>query len=267
MSMRYITGGTMARRDVSYVVRDADHRLTERLMLGEFCYVLTPRQMGKSSLMVRTASALSERGIAPASIDLSSQGYKLTSDQWYAGLLDTLAERLDLEDKMEAFCAAHANLSPLQLWRRALRHVVLENIAGPVVIFIDEIDITRKLEIETDELFASIRSCYNERTSDSAYQRLTFCLLGVATPADLIRDPTITPFNIGNKIDLRDFSHEEAFSIAPDEIGRSADISPKLMRRILLLDRWSPLSHATPMQGRCGGRKRCFSRRRRSAMP
>ena len=35
--------------------RDADHNLREKLILGHFCYVLTPRQMGKSSLMVQTA--------------------------------------------------------------------------------------------------------------------------------------------------------------------------------------------------------------------
>ena len=35
--------------------------LLQQLQAGEFCYVLTPRQMGKSSLMVRTAQRLSPR--------------------------------------------------------------------------------------------------------------------------------------------------------------------------------------------------------------
>ena len=57
-----------------------------------------------------------------------------------------------------------------------------------MVIFIDEIDAVRSLPFSTDEFFAAIRECYNRRTEDPEFERLTFCLLGVATPSDLIRD-------------------------------------------------------------------------------
>src|SRR5262249_30597535 len=40
--------------------------------------------------------------------------------------------------------------------------------------------------------------------------RLTFCLLGVASPSDLIRDTRMTPFNIGRRIELADFTEAEA---------------------------------------------------------
>ena len=52
----YVVGGTVPRDAPSYVVRRADQELVDALRRGEFCYVLTPRQMGKSSLMVRTAA-------------------------------------------------------------------------------------------------------------------------------------------------------------------------------------------------------------------
>src|SRR5207248_2081666 len=35
-------------------------------------------------------------------------------------------------------------------------------------------------------------------------------LLGVSTPSDLIRDTRLTPFNIGKRIELTDFTEEEA---------------------------------------------------------
>jgi hypothetical protein len=54
----YITGGTMPPNAPSYVERQADHDLYAALTGGEFCYVLTARQIGKSSLMVRTAGRL-----------------------------------------------------------------------------------------------------------------------------------------------------------------------------------------------------------------
>lgn len=231
MSMQYVAGGTMLAQSGSYVVRDADHILRERLMLGEFCYVLTPRQMGKSSLMVQTAFALRERGIASAILDLSKQGYNLDSSQWYNGLLEMLGDRLGLEDEMEAFCRDAVDASPLQRWHRALRSMVLANIPGPIVIFVDEIDITRRLSFETDEFFAAIRACYNSRAEDPAYRRLTFCLLGVAAPSDLIRDPLLTPFNIGSRIDLHDFTFAEA-AILDRGLGRDEETNRRLMERV-----------------------------------
>ena len=42
------------------------------------------------------------------------------------------------------------------------------------------------------------------------FKRLSFCLLGVAQPSDLISDVRITPFNIGHRIELTDFSEAEA---------------------------------------------------------
>jgi hypothetical protein len=88
-----------------------------------------------------------------------------------------------------------------------LHDVLLEEIEGPIVIFIDEIDSTLVLPF-SDDFFAAIRSIYKARVNDKTYQRLTFVLSGVATPTDLIRDRSRTPFNISQGIELSDFSRE-----------------------------------------------------------
>ena len=73
-----------------------------------------------------------------------------------------------------------------------------------MVIFIDEIDSILPLAFK-DDFFALIRACYNQRADNPVYQRLTFALLGVTTPSDLIQDKTRTPFNVGRAIDLQGF--------------------------------------------------------------
>ena len=95
-----------------------------------------------------------------------------------------------------------------------IEKVVLERIAGRVVIFVDEIDIVRSLQFSTDEFFAAIREFYNRRARESVFNRLGFGLLGVATPTDLIRDTRMTPFNVGRRIELNDFSPAEAVPLA-----------------------------------------------------
>ena len=102
-----------------------------------------------------------------------------------------------------------------------MREVVLPRYPGRVVVFIDEIDAVRSLPFSTDEFFAAIRECYNRRTEDPELERLTFCLLGVAAPSDLIRDTRTTPFNIGQRIELHDFTEAEARVLALGSAGAS----------------------------------------------
>src|SRR5205085_11161453 len=56
--------------------------------------------------------------------------------------------------------------------------------------------------------------CYNRRAEDPEFARVTFCLLGVASPSDLIQDTRTTPFNIGRRIELTDFTEAEAAPLA-----------------------------------------------------
>ncbi len=79
-----------------------------------------------------------------------------------------------------------------------------------IVIFVDEIDRVLSQSFSLDDFFALIRFFYNKRVDNPEYKRLTFALLGVATPSDLIADKTQTPFNIGQAIELHGFQVDEA---------------------------------------------------------
>jgi WD40 repeat protein len=274
----FVAGGSLRSDTPSYVERTADGELFGALNAGEFCYVLTSRQMGKSSLMVRTVARLRDEDVRVAVLDLTALGQNLGTEQWYYGLLGRLGEQLEMEGELDAFWSANPRLGPCQRWMKALRDVVLPALGGAttdnrrptaevadrsaqntassiggggvpatraqsVVVFIDEIDVVRSLPFSTDEFFAAIRECYNRRTDDPTFDRLTFCLLGVAAPTDLIRDTRMTPFNIGRRIELTDFSEEEAriFAVGLEvgdmgEPGRPEGVARALLRRVL---RWT----------------------------
>ncbi|HEX8845579.1 MAG TPA: AAA-like domain-containing protein [Pyrinomonadaceae bacterium] len=228
----YVIGGTLQRDAPSYVRRDADDDLYDGLIQGKFCYVLTSRQMGKSSLMVRTAVRLREEGVAVAVLDLTAVGQNLTTEQWYDGLLNRIGQQLDLEDELDDFLLERERLGPMQRWMQAIREVVLPRYPGRVVIFVDEIDAVRSLPFSTDEFFAGIREFYNRRPEDPELSRLTFCLLGVATPSDLIRDTRTTPFNIGWRTELTDFTAREALPLLQG-MKRDEDLGMTLLKRVI----------------------------------
>jgi WD40 repeat protein len=228
----YVAGGTLRDDAPSYIERQADQELFEGLSLGQLCYVLTSRQMGKSSLMIRTAARLQRAGFRVAVLDLTAIGQNLSAEQWYGGLLIQLGQRLDLEDELIEFWQKQTLTGPLQRWIRAIREVVLQRITERVIIFIDEIDAVRSLPFAADEFFAGLRGCYNRRVSDVEMERLSFCLLGVAVPTDLIRDTRTTPFNIGRRIELNDFVEMEpmAFTIG---LKRDEKSGAGLLKRVL----------------------------------
>ncbi|MGO8673593.1 MAG: AAA-like domain-containing protein [Capsulimonadaceae bacterium] len=228
----YKSGGTLSPDEPCYVHRAADDELYDRLCDGEFCYVLTSRQMGKSSLMNRTAMRLSESGAAVAELDLTSIGQNLTLEQWYDGLVYEIGRRMRIRARLRDCWESNTHLGPLQRFLATLRDGVLTAGEQRVIIFIDEIEVVRSLPFSTDEFFAAIRECYNRRAGDPEMRRLTFCLFGMASPQELIRDTRITPFNIGRRIELTDFSEPEAALLISGMRNGNRDVS-RLLHRVL----------------------------------
>src|SRR5581483_12412979 len=216
----YTTGGTIHDDDPAYVERAADRQLFDLCRAGELAYILSSRQMGKSSLIVRTASKLGadDVQIRSAIVDLQSIPVNSTDEQWYLGILQPLYEQLGLDDPF-AWWQAHPQLGFSQRFAQFLRDVMLQDVTEPVVLFFDEIDSVLSLKPThgqkfTDDFFTTIRGLYNARAHMPELRRLSFVLAGVATPGDLIEEATRTPFNIGQRVELGDFTVEEARPLA-----------------------------------------------------
>ncbi len=215
-SYEYKVGGSLPLNAPSYVRRQADEELYRALKNSEFCYILNSRQMGKSSLRVQMMHRLRQIGIRCESIDLTLIGtQQVTPEQWYASLVGFLAHSFRLKVNVRSWWRDRNHLSLVNRLSEFLQTALLGEIEQNIVIFIDEIDSILGLNFPMDDFFALMRACYNKRAENSAYERLTFVLLGVATPADLMPDKNRTPFNIGRAIELKDFDIEEAMPLLP----------------------------------------------------
>ena len=165
-------------------------------------------------------------------IDLTSIGTQVSADQWYLGVISRFKSQLGLAVDEASWWKAREQLGSVQKFSDFLCSVVLDSVEGAIVIFVDEIDSTLGLPF-TDDFFGAIRAMYNARASNCAYERLTFVLLGVARPSDLIKDGRRTPYNIGRSIEMTDFVGEEAKVLLAGLAGTTAGRVAEILDRVL----------------------------------
>lgn len=216
--IEYQVGGSLAVNNPTYIERQADQLLYDALLKGKLCYILTSRQMGKSSLRLQTRYRIETAAQgACASIDMTRIGSEnVTPDQWYQGIAFDLLRSFGLYNDVDlsSWWTNQGNLSSVQKLSQFLEEVILTRIVDrQVYIFIDEIDSILSLEFPVDDFFALIRYCHNQRAENPIYNRLVWAIFGVASPSELIADVQRTPFNVGTAIALPGFTLAETMPL------------------------------------------------------
>lgn len=211
-----VSGGNLAFEDPTYVERQADKNLDDAIVAGEYCYVLNARQMGKSSLRVHETGKLKDKNIICLTIDLQGIEKNIDQNKFYFSiaykLLKPLNEFVDIN--LNDWWSKHKNLSYNGRLTELFESEIFSKISDKrnIVIFIDEIERIIHSKYQ-DDFLGFIRHCFQRRTEEKDYKRLTFVLLGAVTPFELIENKTQMPYNIGIRIELHPFTWEETLKL------------------------------------------------------
>lgn len=223
-----------------YVRRAADDQLRDVVEnMGRPGYVLVARQMGKTNLLLNAKRELSNDGNIFLYVDLSN--FYPTLQQFFRNIIDTAVEAHSeifgvVASTILESRARNITLPAHKEHEQELR-LLLRCTSGKIVICLDEIDALTKSPY-SDSVFSLIRSTYfASRINYTEFNRLTYILSGVAEPTEIIKNKDISPFNIGEKIYLDDFTFDEYLSFLKKA---NLDFSTEVVNRIFYWTNGNP---------------------------
>lgn len=212
-------GGAVPLGSSFYIVRPADDLFQSALTRGDsIVLVKGARQMGKTSLLARglqNARAAGARVVLTDFQDLSSSDLE-SSESLFLTLGKTISEELDMD------------VAPKNVWDdedsantnfgRFMRREVLRA-EEHLVWALDEVDRLFPYPYAS-EVFGLFRAWHNRRALDPSgpWRKLTLAM-AYATEASLfITDINQSPFNVGTRLALDDFTKEQV-----EELNRRYD--------------------------------------------
>jgi hypothetical protein len=240
-------GGAVPLGSVFYVERHEDlevHRaVAQRVSIVS---IRGARQTGKSSLLARALENARRAGTTVLHTEWQSLRPEdlANSTAFYRAVALALADQLSLD--IDPDTVLRPGRTPSHEFERFLRNHVFGTIDTPILWVIDDADRIFSCPFR-DEVFALFRAWHNAHASGqpSAWRRFTLALAYTAEAHLAIRNLNLSPFDVGTRVILSDFTLSQlrelntrhSGALSEVELGELFDLvggHPYLVRRALL---------------------------------
>jgi hypothetical protein len=204
-----IPEGTMKLKSAFYVERQADTIALDTIVQeGVTISIKGARQVGKSSLLNRIMKAARDESKQVLFLDFQLFGKAdLSSDEiFFRRFCSSVSEELELEDRVDEYW--QTKVSHIQRCTRYMSRYVLKELASPLVLAMDEVDKVFDSPFRND-FFGMLRNWHNSRAMSDIWNSLDLVLVTSTEPYQLIDDLNQSPFNVGQVIELEDFTFEQ----------------------------------------------------------
>ena len=166
-----------------------------------------PRQMGKSSLLARLLANAQENNRRTAMVDFQLFDHQTfaSARAFLASFLEWIAERLGTDIQTNG---NSKSMSSTMWCTRLFERDLLGDEGAPLLLAMDEVDRVFQTDFSSD-FFGMLRSWHNRRAMDPRWRSLDLVLVTSTEPYLFITNLTQSPFNVGQKIDLDEFTEEQ----------------------------------------------------------
>lgn len=209
MTVLEIPAGTMDPQSRFYMPRTSDAIALETIgQPGVTITIKGPRQVGKSSLLSRVNAAAVEVGKRVAFLDfqLFDQSALGDADRFFYQFCFWLTDLLELEDCVDDYWKQPLGNS--QKCTRYMGRHILKSLGLPLVLAMDEVERVFDTDFRSD-FFSMLRSWHNNRANMPVWKQLDLVLVTSTEPYQLIENLNQSPFNVGQVIQLEDFTLEQ----------------------------------------------------------
>lgn len=175
---------------------------------GSLIRIKAPRQMGKTSLLIRVLNHAKQQDFKTVRLNLQTADARALDDldeflQWFCCII---TEELDLPDQLAQYWKG--SRGSVRRCQRYFERYLLSHVQGPILLGLDEVDqVFEHPEIATD-FFGMLRVWHEEGKSDPIWAKLHLVIVHskeVYVPLSINR----SPFNVGLPIELRELKHDE----------------------------------------------------------
>ncbi len=204
--------GAMDTQSAFYVVRPADATVMRAVSQkqGATVTIKGARQMGKSSLLMRGLAAALEAGKRVAYLSFQEFDTPTLSnpDLFFQRFCTALSDQLELANQVETYWQKPMGSS--QRCGLYMSGHVLRGLEAPLVLGLDEVETLFETPFGTD-FFGMLRSWHNNRAlpTTPVWKKLSIVLVTSTEPFLFIKNLTQSPFNVGQTVELDDFTAEQ----------------------------------------------------------
>ena len=224
------TGGPLTEEDATvYIVREADRDSVIHLQKMEYLLFIESRQQGKTNLIHYLIRHPAFDHVAFVYIHLNPSEKFSNEITWYQSLCKRIKRQLKKKGLVKQDLEIPENSEG---WRSFLSAISLiaSEANTRIVIALDEIGAVTIPG--STHFFSVLRDVFNSRPTEPEFKQLTFLLSGAFHPRNLIKNDDISPFNIAQRVRLRDFTIEQVQSLVSKGEWSEEQISAALAERI-----------------------------------
>ena len=211
-----LPGGTMPLESKFYIEREpGDSRCLQEIEnRAGLVRIKAPRQMGKTSLLVRIRDRAVELGYRTVTLDFLETDEKTFGDlsKFFKWFCASVSRKLDISPRKVKEFWDEDLFGPKENCSDYFKESILSDLNVPLFLGMDELDRLFPYEAVSKEFLTLLRSWNEKAKVNNTWAKLRIAI-SHSTESYVVLDTNSSPFNVGLAVELPEFTSEQVLEL------------------------------------------------------